>query len=381
MLQPAREDAPRGYSAAWLATAIAASVVLVIAAPFVGQVNVWIRDVAPGRYSTVLATIVGGSALLALVAAVFRIRERAFERYALLVVAVSTATGYALISRTGVADVDAAERFHFIEYGLVAVLFYKAWRPAADASVVVLPVLAGFVVGTCEEWVQWFVPSRVGEWRDVMLNLVAVGCGVLFGLGLDPPPRMTRSLSIASRRKIAWLAAAAIVVFSVFLQSVHLGHDIVDADAGVFRSRYTAGELAALSADRIQRWRTAPPTTLVRFSREDQYLLEGIAHVRRRNERWEEGNVLAARHENVILEKYYAPVLDTPSYLSETSHRWPAEQRAQAERQRTSSPGFMIYDSDALPYPVFTWPKWAFWIGVGAVVIVVLRALRHAHRV
>ncbi len=84
---------------------------------------------------------------------------------------------------------------------------------------------------------------------------------------------------------------------------------------------------------------------------------------------------MAARHENLILEKYYAPVLDTPSYVSATGHRWPPSQRADAESR--VGPGFMIYDSDALDYPVVTWPKWTYWIGrARAVLLVVLRAGR-----
>ena len=58
---------------------------------------------------------------------------------------------------------------------------------------------------------------------------------------------------------------------------------------------------------------------------------------------------MASRHENLILEKYYAPVLDTPSYVSAQGHRWPASQRADAEAR--IGPGFMIYVSDAQDYP------------------------------
>jgi hypothetical protein len=368
----------RGYSRLWLITAIALSSLLVLAAPFVGLVTVWLRDVAGGNYATVLAAIVGGCALVAVATAVVSIRERRAQRYGWLAAALAIAIGYAVAARSGVPDVDAAERFHFIEYGLVAVLFSKAWRPSGDASAIVLPLLAGLLVGTCEEWLQWFVPGRVGEWRDVLLNLVAVGCGILFSLGLDPSPQVTRALNRTSRRHVSILAAATIVVFGAFIQAVHLGHDIVDADAGVFRSRYTAGELAQISADRAERWRGHPPVMVARFSREDQYFSEAIEHVRRRNERWSEGNLLAARHENLILEKYYAPVLDTPSYVSATGVRWPDAQRAQAETAPAGGPGFMIYDSDALPYPVFTWPLWLFWLVVAAAVAGVLRVLRVA---
>jgi hypothetical protein len=365
----------RGYSRRWLAAALAVSTLLVIGAPFVGLVSARLRDVARGNYATALAAIVGVCGLAALAVAMATIRDRRPQRYRWIAIALTIAVGYAFLSRSGVADVDAAERFHFIEYGLVAVLFYKTWRPSGDASVVVMPLLAGVLVGTCEEWLQWFVPARVGEWRDVLLNLVAVGCGVLFSLGLDPPPKMTRALTAASRRRIALLAAAVIVAFAAFVQSVHLGHDVVDAEAGVFRSRYTAQELTQLSAARAEQWRTRPPLTVSRLSREDQYFSEGIAHVRRRNERWDEGNLLAARHENLILEKYYSPVLDAPSYVSPTGTRWPDAQRAQAE-VTPAGPGFMIYDSDALPYPVFTWPVWAFWLVVAGLIAAVLRGLR-----
>jgi VanZ family protein len=369
---------PRGYSRAWLSGAIAASALLVIGAPFVSQVNVWLRDVAKGNYTIVLGGVVFGAAAVAIASAVFRIREHRAQRYGWLAAAVIIAGAYAFATRTGVPDVDAAERFHFVEYGFIAMLYFKAWRPSADAAPLVLPIVAGFIVGTLEEWLQWFVPSRVGEMRDVMLNLIAVGCGVLFCLGLDPPPRLVGSLTASSRRHLALLASVAIVMFAVFVQSVHLGYDVVDKEAGVFRSRYHVQQLAEVSADRTERWRTNPPLTAPRLSQEDQYLSEGIAHVRRRNERWGEGNLLAARQENLILEKYYAPVLDTPSYVSATGHRWAADQRAEAEAKARASPGFMIYLSDALPYPVFTWPRWAFWLVVAVSVAAVLRAARLA---
>jgi hypothetical protein len=365
----------RDVSRLWLSTALGVSALLIVGAPFVGQVSVWLRDVARGHYSTVLAAIVVSTATLAVVAAASQIRDRRAFRYGMLAAAVLIATAYARFSASGVADVDAAERFHIIEYGLVAVLFYKAVQAAGDTSVLIIPIVAGFVVGTLEEWLQWFVPGRVGEARDVLLNLIAVGCGLLFSLGLDPPHDLRFEPFPKSRRRLAALSVIAVMTFAGFFQSVHLGYDVVDPDAGVFRSRYSAGELAELSRARSAAWQTTPPMTQARLAREDQYLTEGIAHIRRRNERWSEGNLLAARHENLILERYFAPVLDTASYLSATPNRWPPEQRAQAETQSSGSPPFMIYDSDALPYPIYTWPRWLYWLVVAGVASAVLRAV------
>jgi hypothetical protein len=349
-------------------------VLLVASAPVVGQITAWLRDVAKGQYANVLAAFVAMPAGLVILAAVTKIKERRGARYASLMSAVVIATGYATLSRSGVADVDAAERFHFIEYGLIAYLFYKARRPAGDGSILAVPILAGLIVGTSEEWLQWFVPSRVGEAKDVLLNLVALVTGLLFALGLDPPAAVSAKLLPPSQRPVGWLAAAAIVAFAAFFQSVHLGHEIADRDAGVFRSRYDARQLAEVSARRAERWRDQPPLTWRRFSQEDQYFSEALAHIRRRNERWGEGNFLAARHENLILERYYAPVLDAPSFVSATGHRWPPEQRAQAESR--ANPGFIIYESDALPYAVLTWSPVLYWIVVAAAVAAVLRTLR-----
>ncbi|HUE86962.1 MAG TPA: VanZ family protein [Vicinamibacterales bacterium] len=367
-----------GASREWLITAVVSAAALVLSAPFIGQLRTALRDALGDRFPTLMAVVVIGTAAGGLALALGSIRRHRGLRYGALTLALLIAVAYAAASQTGNAEVDAVERFHFIEYGVITLLFYKAWRPTGDGSALVMPVLAAFIGGVLDEWLQWFIPARIGEVRDVLLNLIAIGCGLLFALGLDPPPRVSLALAPASRRPVAWLAATAIVAFGLFFHAVHLGYEIADREAGVFRSRYTAAQLAALAERRADQWRRNPPLTWSRLSREDQYFSEGVAHIQQRNRLWAEGNVLAARHENLILEKYYAPVLDTPSYLSVSGHRWPAEQREQAESQ--PGPGFMIYDSDALPYPILTWPPWLFWLGLASLVVVVIRLLRPAAR-
>ena len=365
---------PRGYSRGWLAAAAAVSIALILGAPFIGQLRTILRDAAGSQFAMVMSLVVGMSAGMAIVAALVRMRERRALRYAALAAALAIAVGYSLAARTGNAEVDAVERFHFIEYGVITVLLFRAWRPSQDGAVFAMPMLMGLAAGTLEEWLQWFIPARVGELRDVLLNGFAIGAGLLFSLGVDPPDAPTWRLSIRSRRRVAAAAAAVLVLIAMFVHSVHLGYEITDAEAGVFRSRYDASELAAVAAARAQLWRVQPPLTWSRLSREDQYFSEGVAHVRRRNEAWDEGNVMAARHENLILEKYYAPVIDTPSYVSAQGFRWPAAQRADADRQR--GPGFMIYVSDGNDYPIFILPKWALWTAVALVCAVLLREAR-----
>jgi hypothetical protein len=360
-----------GPSRGWLSAAVVTSGAVIALSPLVGQVTAVLRDVSRNYYALVLVVIVGAAVATVVASAVYVIRERRVERYGWIAAALTLAVSYGFSTRSGVVDADAAERFHFIQYGVIAFLFYKTWRPLGDGAVIVLPLLATILVGVVDEWLQWFVPGRVGEARDVTLNVFSGAAGVLFALGIDPPERVALTVSRASSRRIAWLVCAVVVAFAAFFHSVHLGHEIADRDAGVFKSRYSAEQLREVSARRAAQWRTQPPLTWARYSREDQYLTEGIAHVRRRNQRWDEGNILAARQENLILEKYYAPVLDTPTYISAASHRWPVEQRVQAER--VPGPGFMIYESDALTYLVVTWPPLVYWPAVAAAILLILR--------
>jgi hypothetical protein len=195
---------------------------------------------------------------------------------------------------------------------------------------------------------------------------------LLFSLGLDPPSRLTPRVGQPSRRPLGIAAATAILVFGMFFDSVHLGHQIKDREAGSFTSIFTAPELLAQAEDRAVRWRADPPIDRTRMAREDQYRTEGIQHVRRRNEAWAAGDVNAAWRENRILETYYEPVL-------ETGHRWAAEHRADAAHRfaslsaadaKTSAP----YMSAAYPYAIYTWPASGFWFVIMTVSALALLA-------
>lgn len=335
-----------------LAIPIAVSAGVVLSAPFMGQLRAALRLAFPDQFVAIVGLVVAAAVAVALVLAARFIRDRRLPRYAAIAAAIGLGVGYSLLTASGTPEVDVVERVHFVEYGVITFLFYRVWRPTGDSTVFILPVLAGLVVGACEEWLQWFIPNRVGEIRDVFLNLVAMVCGLLFSLGVLPPAGFSRRLREGSRRRLVLAASAAVLVCGAFVSAVHLGHLVEAADGSTFRSRYDAGELERLGRDRSDRWRVRPPIVLRRLSREDQYLDEGFWHVRRRNQAWAAGDYATAWGENRILERYFAPVLDTTTYAGPPS-RWPAEQRADAEqRVDTSAP----YQSDAEPFPILLWP-------------------------
>ncbi len=358
-------DSPPRLRASRFVVAVAGSVVLVLSAPFIGYVRAWIRSQFPGQFVRIVGGLIAVLGLAAIGIALARIRERRAIRYAAIAGALICAVLYSAASATGIPEVDVVQHFHFIEYGLITYLFYRAWRPLEDASIVILPALAGLIVGTADEWLQWFIPNRVGELNDIFLNGIAIACGLVFSLGADPPTAFRRTLRPGSHQRIGAFAAAFVLALALFFHAVHLGHDIGDEEIGVFKSRYSKERLSAMAAEKLEEWRIHPlPSVLRRVSREDQYMSEGVTHVQERNEQLAAGDVVAAWKENRILEKYYAPVLDTPSYVSRAGHRWSPGQRTDimarlAVPQGSSSTA--SYVSAANPYPIYPWRPWRLW--------------------
>ena len=204
----------------------------------------------------------------------------------------------------GNANVDVVERFHLVEYGALTWLYYRAWHARGDVTSLVFPALATFMVGIFDEGLQWLVPARVGELRDVLLNGVSIACGLVFSVGLEPVTRSAGGFPIASGRRSArgvrrrgdsWRSRCSFTPCTS-------GTWCDDAETGDFFSRYSADELLEASRDRAARWQSAPPRELRRTSIEDHYLAEGVWHVQRRNEVEDPQRVW---HENLILEKYF----------------------------------------------------------------------------
>jgi len=77
-----------------------------------------------------------------------------------------------------------AERSHLMEYGVLALLVYEALteRKSQGRSVPAPALLAIGVTATAgvlDECVQWLVPSRVFDWRDILFNVLAAVMAVL----------------------------------------------------------------------------------------------------------------------------------------------------------------------------------------------------------
>ncbi|HSL81317.1 MAG TPA: VanZ family protein [Thermoanaerobaculia bacterium] len=341
MVEP--EDRRRALR--WLPP-LALSVAVVAAAPFVGVLQREVRESFGLGYLRWVTGALAVAGALALLWAIARIRERRALRYGALALAGSLVALQVVSWSTGAIETDVLERVHLLEYGLLAVLFERAFRVRHPGRL--LPVLAFAavaLVSVADEGVQWLTPVRVGDVRDVVLNLWAGAVGLLFGVALSPPPGLFRASAPASARLAAALGAAVVLAGTAFLDAAHLGHEIRDPRAGVFLSWHSPEELLQAAEDRGRRWPVEGPPPARPLALEDYFRTAAGWHVSARNHAATVGDLAKAWRENRILERWYRPFL-------RLGHAWPPEQRSAYREELRARQPWALGPSPAYRSPV-----------------------------
>ena len=81
-----------------------------------------------------------------------------------------------------------ADVIHLVEYVILSVLVYHALlHRINDYRIYFVATLIVATIGTIEECIQWIVPSRVFDLRDILTNVVAGGLAqIAIAFGLRP---------------------------------------------------------------------------------------------------------------------------------------------------------------------------------------------------
>jgi len=181
------------------------------------------------------------------------------------------------------------EALHFLEYGVLGILLFRAFRcRMPDAVVYVCAILAGAIIGTVDESIQWVTPKRYWDWRDIWLNGVSCALIQIAIAGTFARP-LTRRVSPRSVCVACRLAMALTLVFALcllntpaavdvyaspipwlrFLQynpsvMAEYGYRHVDPEHGIFVSRLSPEHLRGEDARRgaeiaalLDQWRNA----------------------------------------------------------------------------------------------------------------------------
>lgn len=298
---------------------------------------------------------------------------------------------------------SSVEAIHFVEYAALGVLLFRAWRRHGQDPLVYPLALASLgLVAWADEFLQWLMPGRFWDFRDIRLNVLAGGIGLLFVAGVASPGTVRMPIARSAVRRLcaavgALLAllllavsatparvdfAAARVPGLAFLRNnesrlAEYGRRHADPEIGIFQSQMDLAALrqndrergaeigAAFAADR-------PLPDLRDYRRDftisaDPFRYEFYRHLIQRDHyeaaagqyrstdpaRFRHHVAVAAR-ENQILEKYF------PQALAASGRVWDA---ARCALSAAGADGAKPYFSEVQNHLIVFAPEWV-WQGV-----------------
>lgn len=299
------------------------------------------------------------------------------------------------------------EAIHFLEYGLLGFLLFQALKHHIhDKGIYLIAFIAGALAGIFDEALQWMIPRRVWDFRDLGLNALSVGLfQVAIWKGIRPKLRgirwQSKSIRIISCLLVIYLVLLGLcssntpdrvqsytkfLPFLSFLQKEEpmneSKHKHKDPDIGVFFSRLEIEELTKIDRERaeeygqiFEEWLSKKYHDFLTYfpGYARPFLHEMRVHVFRRNRRFQlaneattdklrKENLFIAYKENLILEKYFG------NTLLKSPFKWSKRRIERIEKEIDVTPFYRSPVSAASPMPLNEKALW----GVILLIIIAL---------
>lgn len=284
----------------------------------------------------------------------FRLNIRAISNYIWLVL-ISAIYVYFTLKLWA----NPEEAIHFIQYGLLGFFLFRAFHHhIGDKNIYFAAFLLGTLIGTFDEILQWIVPGRYFDLRDVGLNALSSGLfQILLWKGVRPKlpydkiqPKSIKIISVLLAANLLLLGLCLsntpqrvkkytkVLPFLSGLKNQEAMSEFKfkhrDLDIGIFYSRLTLEELKNIDqyraeefGDILRNWQTKDYAEYLRIfpGGVAPFLHEIRVHIFRRDKRLERAlssddeavqreNFLIAYKENLILEKYFGQTLERSPY-------------------------------------------------------------------
>ena len=276
----------------------------------------------------------------------FKFKIRAFKNYVWLLILVFLYVYFILQLRKSPVEVT-----HFLEYGLLSILVFRALsHHIKDKSIYFSTAFIILIIGTFDEIIQWIVPGRVWNFKDVGLNLISGGLIQLAIWQVIGPKSISEKTTTKSLRIITSLISACLIFLGLcvsntpnrlykytkkipwltFLQKEEtmsgFGYKYKDREIGAFYSRLSPRKLQKTDNKRGEKYALILNESIdmdyKQFIREyspttDPFMHELRVHIFRRNRYFKNGkkassidekkeSYFSAYKENLILDKYFS---------------------------------------------------------------------------
>ena len=256
------------------------------------------------------------------------------------------------------------EALHFVQYGVLSLLIFRALlRHISDWSIYILAAMLGTFFGILDEIIQWLIPDRYFDYRDIGINALAVWLvQAALAMGIHPEPG--RSPAVPASLGITLVVLALNLCLILFCLNItpqfidlvrsnttapgwlktpisEYGYLYSDPRIGTFKSRLPPDELARQDRERYAQVAATLDSSkqreqYLRFIRQtpahvDPLAVESRVHLFRRDQYAKRAgkteNATIAWYENLIMEKYF------PNVLSNSNYAWPSSARNRIEQK------------------------------------------------
>lgn len=279
--------------------------------------------------------------------------------------------------------VGLVEKVHLLEYSLLGVLFWWAFhRRLPGPQIYFHGLLFTLLAGLLDEYVQHILPLRVGEIRDVWINLVAGALGLLYVALVIRPQSGDRPSPAVAWRNILLGSAVLLLALGGFVQQVQLGYLIVDRTAGVaFKSRFDEAGLQAQNRRHRRQWQESgtlfnPEETVAGYNTwavEDFFITEALRHIGARNHHIDAERPIMAAMEQRILIRHF------PAVMKALHPRLPVEVRVRLRKQPGLTAEAPVRSTEMRQ--LFTWTSPAsLWLAILTATVLCLGGAFLLHR-
>jgi hypothetical protein len=251
------------------------------------------------------------------------------------------------------------EAVHFLEYGLLSFFLFRALsHNVKDKSIYITATLFALLIGTADEILQWIIPQRFWDFRDVGLNGLSGGLFQLAIWKVVRPKFISEKINLESLHIFTVIFSCCLLLlglcasntpsrvyaytkripFLSFLQKEEpmseFGYKYKDQEIGVFYSRLNPNQLRSFDKKKGEEYAaTLNGKSNVDYEQfikdynqiNNPFLHEIRVHIFRRDTYYERGNnssdhnekresYFIAYKENLILERYFTQSIKNSVY-------------------------------------------------------------------
>jgi len=265
-----KETARKKILCSWLLVCLY-SILIFLSIPIANKIQSYISDRwGKNIFIYIVVLVLALGVVILVYISIFKRRVYTISNYIWLLLVIG---GYAYF--TFMLRKIPAEAIHFLEYGILGFLIFKALNHhIKDRSIFLTATALGLLIGTIDEILQWVAPQRIWNFHDLGINAVSVGLFQLAIWKVIMLKTVSGNINTRSIRILTSMFAVEVIIIGLCLSNTpervasytdlipqlsflqkeesmsEFGYKHDDPEIGTFYSRFTLKKLKEIDRNK-----------------------------------------------------------------------------------------------------------------------------------